>query len=172
MKQICMSIQKIWTIGLVGIEFRSRYPRNAKLETEFCGYLGQVCLWEDKRKVSGDQLIFWPFNLRFDRSTLVLIFECALTEKFCLNISTLTFQLVLWQFWLTLSHFSMHFTDLTFTVLAGVFTIQLAFWLFNSRFDCSTRVLTFKCAWTENFYSNFSTLTFQLVLWQFWLTPF
>ena len=46
-----------------------------------------------------------------------------------------------------------------------ILTVQLAFWPFNSRFDRSTHFLTFKRAWTENFFLNFSTLTFQLELW-------
>ena len=42
---------------------------------------------------------------------------------------------------------------------------QLIFSPFNSCFDRSTRVLDFKRAWTENFFLNFSTWTFQLNLW-------
>ena len=72
-------------------------------------------------------------------------FKHAWTENFFLNFSTLTFQLVLWQFclyfnisartlifWLTLSHFSLGFTDLD-----CVLPFKLAFHHFSSRFTVS-----------------------------------
>ena len=64
-----------------------------------------------QRWASSDQLIYWPFNLRFDCSTRVLTSKHVWTENFYLNFCTLTFQVMLWQPWSTPSHLSTHFTD-------------------------------------------------------------
>ena len=164
MRHILMSIQKIQIIGLVGIEFWRRYPQNAKLETEFSGYLGQVfhCSWknlllgsewEGKRRVSGDQLIFWPFNSRFDHSTCVLTVQLAFWPLNVLGMRISVWTSALWQFNLCFDNFGSHFK-----ILAQVSPIWLTFYRFSSRFTISACVSPFQLPF-YHFSLHFTLLT-------------